>query len=458
MAKILGNLFIDGEGTISDKTGTHNITNNGAILDTTTKRYGDSSIYFDGIDDIVSIPDHADFHFGSAPFTMDFWFNIKSYDMYGRRDIFITKQADGVSGNTNRWYFTHTNDQAQNYCGFGLTGLTPTEVSVPTGLIPLNTWHHIAVVRTGNNIILFVDGVASTPGTFVGDIPDFVGEPVELAYFNYTIQNPFYTNCYLDNIRVVKGQALWTSNFELTEEALFYKDTIVNPTRPDNIKGLYDISLKSGIRNAAKNGFVRPTLSEMFMTHKDFVEITSAEDIYFASKNYGVTFVNNDLTAVFNNYPTGILWGLGITNISKTSGKWYIEFLVNDVSGPTYSSAGIGIIDPNNYAIDEYSYKSPKSLFWIVQDGLLSAYINGYVCGGTIISANDKLALAFDMDNYNLKLFKNNVLIFSYTETEPNAKLDEFTFAGTGIGATLTVVPNKDSIYYSIPEGYKYFS
>jgi len=48
----------------------------------------------------------------------------------------------------------------------------------------------------------------------------------------------------------------------------------VNPyIRPDNIKGLYNITKKAGIRNAAKNGFVRPTLAEMFKTDKDFVKI-----------------------------------------------------------------------------------------------------------------------------------------------------------------------------------------
>ena len=38
---------------------------------------------------------------------------------------------------------------------------------------------------------------------------------------------------------------------------------------------VYDVTLKKEIRVAAKNGFIRPTIGESFMTHKDFKEVES---------------------------------------------------------------------------------------------------------------------------------------------------------------------------------------
>lgn len=38
---------------------------------------------------------------------------------------------------------------------------------------------------------------------------------------------------------------------------------------------IYDVTLKRDIRGAAKGGFVRPTVGEHFMTHRDFEEIVS---------------------------------------------------------------------------------------------------------------------------------------------------------------------------------------
>jgi len=42
-----------------------------------------------------------------------------------------------------------------------------------------------------------------------------------------------------------------------------------------NLTEVYDVTLKKEVRNAAKAGFIRPTLGESFMTHRDFTEIFS---------------------------------------------------------------------------------------------------------------------------------------------------------------------------------------
>ena len=51
-----------------------------------------------------------------------------------------------------------------------------------------------------------------------------------------------------------------------------------------NLSEIYDVTLKRGIRGAAKGGFVRPTIGEHFMTHRDFENISSYHDPEFLAK------------------------------------------------------------------------------------------------------------------------------------------------------------------------------
>ncbi len=70
-----GNLFIDGETSIEDESGTHTITNVGGVsISTVTKKHGASSINFN-TGGSLTIPDHTDFEFGTGVFTIDFWIN-----------------------------------------------------------------------------------------------------------------------------------------------------------------------------------------------------------------------------------------------------------------------------------------------------------------------------------------------------------------------------------------------
>jgi len=78
-----------------------------------------------------------------------------------------------------------------------------------SGILNYNSWYHIAVVENGNNYYIFVNGTLSgsltdtdRPANYTGDI--YIGS-------NSTPAD--YFNGHLDEFRVVKGTASWTSNF-----------------------------------------------------------------------------------------------------------------------------------------------------------------------------------------------------------------------------------------------------
>ena len=269
MAQKLGNLFIDGENSFNDKSGNnHTVTVHGnPVISTTEKKFGNSSIYFNGDGDFLSTPVSDDLNFGSGDFTIDFWVNL---------DSLSEGQALLANNNTNgfgAFIFYVGGGLLQLYMGSSGTNFDIKAGDYPLWSPSINTWHHIALVRSGNTFIMFQDG--TSVGSFTSSAPLASGEStLNIANRPYNSLNN-YTMCNMDNVRLVKGEALWTSNFNVNDtDAMFY--TPVNSyVRPDSIKGLYDITKKAGVRNAAKAGFVRPTLSECFMTHKDFVEIVS---------------------------------------------------------------------------------------------------------------------------------------------------------------------------------------
>ena len=73
--------------------------------------------------------------------------------------------------------------------------------------VTVDTWHHVASVRSGTTITVYLDGVPGTPITndiTLSTTPTWViGSDGSTRYFNG----------YISNLRIVKGQALYTGTF-----------------------------------------------------------------------------------------------------------------------------------------------------------------------------------------------------------------------------------------------------
>jgi len=84
----------------------------------------------------------------------------------------------------------------------------------------INTWYHIAVTRNGPDLRFFINGIQL----------GITHNISTLAFFNSTQDfyiasyGGIYSGGYVDNVRVVKDKALWTSNFNLTDQELFYQE------------------------------------------------------------------------------------------------------------------------------------------------------------------------------------------------------------------------------------------
>jgi hypothetical protein len=124
----------------------------------TNKPGSGNAITVDGVDDYVQLPSVLN---GATQFTIDFW--IKTTENRTNNTYW---QKPTILGNAN---------SATSDGDFGITtnggmigvwhGLCCGDLELQTTkVINDNTWHHVAVVNDGNNIVLFVDGIQQ-PGT-----------------------------------------------------------------------------------------------------------------------------------------------------------------------------------------------------------------------------------------------------------------------------------------------------
>ena len=166
-----------------------------------------------GISDYFTAPDHADWDFDSGDFTIDFWAKFDDVGTATREDI--CGQRVDVN---NRWYIGF------NQTGAGTPGKILIEFNSTSGGVGglrfrrevdatlVGAWHHFAFVRNGSNLYMFLDGSEITdvwPGDIVADAPNVAS----LLYVGAMPLNSYYMDGTLDEFRISKGIARWTTDF-----------------------------------------------------------------------------------------------------------------------------------------------------------------------------------------------------------------------------------------------------
>ena len=175
-----------------------------AQIDTTIKKYGTGSIEFDGTGDWLTAGDPTggvstgSLLFFTGNFTVEFWVYLNSAHTGANRGLV----ARGTS--TTGWQIS-LNTTEKVVFTFGTSTITS------SGSITTNAWNHIAVVREGtgtNQTKIYINGTNDGTGT---------------VNTSFTQTNVFYIGAnrvgaepmrgFIDDLRVTKGIARYTSNF-----------------------------------------------------------------------------------------------------------------------------------------------------------------------------------------------------------------------------------------------------
>ena len=199
------------------------------------------SYYFNGSSGLA-YPSSSNLQFGSGDFTIEFWMNAGSsqqpYAMI--TDASTNNQATAIGVGQN-------NGGTAGKISFQAAGGSGTVNSSASVLD--NTWHHIACVKYGSNGYIFVDGVLSgSTGSWSGVTNAYLsaGELGRSAYGSGNSGDNTYTG-YLSNFRVVKGTALYTSNFTVPSLTLTAVSgtqllTLQNATVVDNSTNAFSLT------------------------------------------------------------------------------------------------------------------------------------------------------------------------------------------------------------------------
>jgi len=175
------------------------------------------SVSFDGSGDYCTVPSDTAFNFGTGDFTIECWFNIaadSAVDPGGQRAAtLISSYFDTTT--SNGWAFGMGGNASTTGTSFGLSafnGGTQT-VYLPSTTLSKNTWYHGAVVRSGNTVTVYVNGTSIGSTSWTVPVVPF-GE-VRIAALQLGAAPKYYNyfNGYISNLRVVKGVAVYTSNF-----------------------------------------------------------------------------------------------------------------------------------------------------------------------------------------------------------------------------------------------------
>ena len=177
----------------------------GALTGETTQ----SCVTFDGTGDYLSIPDHADWDYGVNDFTIEMFIYLT--DGTPTIDNYLYAQrADG----DNRKSIRVTPSGAITFRVEEANVVTHVlDTSPNSGLFSDATWHHLAVVRSGNDYFIFVDGIDNLGS----GSPDSDAFPTIAASLNIgqSGNNDQYWNGNMDEYRI-SDTARYTSNFTPT--------------------------------------------------------------------------------------------------------------------------------------------------------------------------------------------------------------------------------------------------
>ncbi len=261
------NRFVDSSGTVSTITigGSPSVQAFSPFNPTASwsaATYGGSG-YFDGSGDYLTAPSNAAFTLDSTgDFTVECWIYPTASLATSPVVIILSNVADYNSAYTNRWGLIASGSTLgwlNSNGGFGIQTST---------LTLLNTWTHVAVVRSGSTITMYVNGVAS--GTQTTTQSYTTQSALGVGYVSGATAFPGY----ISNARVVKGTAVYTSAFTPPTAPL---TAITNTSLLLNFTnaGVYDATSKNDLETVG-NAQISTTISAKWGSGSIYLDGTNS--------------------------------------------------------------------------------------------------------------------------------------------------------------------------------------
>ena len=217
-------LLLETTGTNGQQNNTFldSSTNNFSITRTGTPTQGTFtpfsqtgwSGYFNGTTSYVTAPNNAAFEMGAGDYTVECWFYATPNDATIDGGLIFKGQFQSGTATWLPGFGIRRRDDTRLYYYFNTSTTNAGEIRyVYTGASNSNAWHHVAMVVQSGIGYAFLDGVLLNIGgtSGVGTIGTSA-TPITIGTFPATAANIYFPG-HISNLRIIKGTALYTSNF-----------------------------------------------------------------------------------------------------------------------------------------------------------------------------------------------------------------------------------------------------
>jgi hypothetical protein len=201
---------ITGSTGILDEVGKTWTASGTAKLDGSTFEFSPSSLRLDGSTSCsISTPVSSSLNVDARDFTIECWFNFTGT----ASGVIYTLFGQDNNAGTDRSFFGRRG--ISNHMNFNVTTDGSTQISVASTTTFTDVinpgWHHYAGVRSGNNLLLFIDGVLEGSGTVTGSVWPSTSP---LAVGALGVQSANTWQGWIDEFRFSNGIARWTTSFQ----------------------------------------------------------------------------------------------------------------------------------------------------------------------------------------------------------------------------------------------------
>lgn len=293
------NTFVDSSSVYSA------VTRYGNATQGSFSPYGSNwSNYFDGTGDYLTVPDNAALDFGTSDFTIEMWINAQNLSSI---PMLFHK------GTSSTGWFFQTSTTTLYFGQLDSNRYTTWTVSLTN-----DTWYHIALTRVGAVLNVFINGVSQGAKTVTS--ANLSNDNNDVLYIGQYSNGTYLHQGYLSNYRVVKGTAVYTSNF-------------TPPTSP-----LTAISGTS-LLTCQSNRFIDNSTNNFAVTRNGDSRVTEFSPFAAVSRpNSPIGYYNQDNIPSWSNYFDGTGDNLSISSFSSSmslgTSDFTIEFWVYPSTGP----------------------------------------------------------------------------------------------------------------------------
>lgn len=353
-----------------------NYSFNGNPISTRYSLFSNSSGY-------LSTTSASAFAFGASNFTIEYW-SWQSAVSDERRSIYSYNSAQQflVGHSSNTVFFAA-------YNGSGTLIAQPT---TGAGTLIAGQWNHIAVVRNGTTVTIYINGVSQASSSAFG------ATAIRTDQTNlYVGQDPVTAgrtfNGYLSNVRIVNGVAVYTGNFTVPTAPL--TSTQSSGTNISAISGT-----STTLLTCQNNSFTDFSPSPLTITNNGGVPSTFVPLIYpsdFSGTGWGNPSVLIEPSSTnLNTYSSALTgWTLnGVTSISTNNiapdgSSTAIAFSDGTTSG--YKDIELNFaLNPTTYTFSAFVKSSIPYFILAVNFNGTTPYVNVVfnMAAGTIYSTS----------------------------------------------------------------------